>query len=144
LPIKIQSEWFERELVKSFNFVLDTESDSSFSPNSRTFSYQRKAWPCTQYVHRTGIAFVQILPNYEGFLWINNRLHLANLSTISKYSNLANPPQPELIRDQFESFCGDSQKLQFFYESLEKRLKVSVAASNGNLNEEKRFLIFDS
>jgi hypothetical protein len=142
LPIKIQSEWFERELVKSFNFVLDTESDASFPPNSRTFSYQRKAWPCTQYVHRTGIAFVQILPNYEGFLYINNRLHLANLSTISKYSNLANPPQPELIRDQFESFCSAPAKLQNFYESLEERLKGSL--SSGSLNEEKRFLIFDS
>ncbi|KAJ3271438.1 vacuolar membrane-associated protein iml1 [Terramyces sp. JEL0728] len=117
--VLLPSEWFKRELVRTFNFVLDTESDSSFPPNSRGFSYQRKPWPNTQYVHRSGIAFVQILPNDQGFLWVNNRLLLA--SNTSK-STLGTIPSPDLCRKQFEGFCADSSALEKFWISLGEKL----------------------
>lgn len=123
--LKIPKEWFERELVKSFSFIMDTESDSNFPPNSRGFSYQRKIWPYTQYVHRSGVSFLQILPEAKGFLWVNNRLHLANTANPKGYSstNGVPAPHPDVLREQFEAFCGDKLRLAAFWKETEGRLR---------------------
>jgi hypothetical protein len=114
----IPKEWFEGELVKSFNFVLDTESDSCFPPGSRGFSYQRKRWTYTQYIHRSGVAFIQILPNSEGFYWVNNRLHLASTNVSKTNLNVSSIASPENLREQFQSFCDSSDRLDDFWAKI--------------------------
>jgi hypothetical protein len=64
----IPDEWFERgnlnpiilELLKHFDFVLDTEADSLFS--NVEYSYLRTSFVYTQFIHRSGVAIVQIIP----------------------------------------------------------------------------------
>ncbi|KAJ2998685.1 vacuolar membrane-associated protein iml1 [Globomyces sp. JEL0801] len=119
----IAEEWFEREFVKSFNFILDTESDRYFPPNSRGYSYQRKPWPNTQFIHRHGIAFIQILPKNEGFLWVNNRLHLANSSNSKPGFLNTTQISPDVARKTFEDFCRDEARLKAFFHTLEMRLQ---------------------
>ncbi|KAJ3320168.1 vacuolar membrane-associated protein iml1 [Boothiomyces sp. JEL0866] len=128
--VRLPDEWFKRELIRSFNFVLDTESDSAFPPNSRGFSYQRKPWPNTQFVHRSGIAFIQILPNDQGFLWVNNRLLLASVNSSKSQGGL---PSPDSSRKQFEDFCGNSARLERFWMSLEEKL-ISVTIVESELS----------
>ncbi|KAI8922182.1 hypothetical protein DFJ77DRAFT_425692, partial [Powellomyces hirtus] len=67
------------EIMRRFNFVQDVESDASLPPNSVSWSYDRGAgYKRTQYVHRSGVAFVQIATKSEGggFWWVANRMHL--------------------------------------------------------------------
>jgi hypothetical protein len=109
----LPKEHFEREFVKSFHFILDTESDKSFPPDSRGYSYQRKPWPYTQYVHRSGIAFIQILP--DQFVWVNNRLYMA-----SQKSATVNP---DTLREEFISASSDVPGLQRFWDTCVTRLQ---------------------
>lgn len=117
------SDWFQRELLKSVNFVLDTEADSSFPADSRGYSYHRKPWPHTQFIHRSGATFVQILPECKGFWWVKNRLY--SNSGASKSSGAS--VNADSMRAQFEELCGNAATLQAFWESCENRLRDSLA-----------------
>ncbi|KAJ1732229.1 vacuolar membrane-associated protein iml1, partial [Coemansia biformis] len=73
---------FERELLEEQHFVLDVEADSSYPKDSllaRDFSFERAEHKYTQYVHRSGTAFVQICGPGQ-FLWINNYLYASHQS----------------------------------------------------------------
>lgn len=158
--VKIAGDFFERELAISFNFVLDTESDSCFPLNSRGFSFQRKEMLRTQYVHRSGIAFIQILPNGQGFLWVNNRLHLASTSASSKLGHstpgvsltpsLVNPNlqqatlHPDNLRERFTSFCNDRDLLSQFYATVQEQLEGRIQKDMLNLQNPDKVMIIDS
>jgi hypothetical protein len=110
----LPKEHFEREFVKSFHFILDTESDKNFPLDSRGYSYQRKPWPHTQYVHRSGIAFLQILGD-ASFVWVNNRLYMA-----SQKSTTVNP---DSVREEFERACQDKEGLRRFWDTCVARVQ---------------------
>ncbi|KAI8835093.1 hypothetical protein BC829DRAFT_422113 [Chytridium lagenaria] len=75
-PQHFPDQWFEMEFLKRQGFVLDVESDALFPLNSIVSSFKRANYQYTQFVHRSGVAFVQILEPGRGFAWVNNRLHL--------------------------------------------------------------------
>ena len=115
----VPEQYYELELAKKFNFVLDLEADHLIPQHAVEFSYQRKPWPYTQLVHRSGVAFIQILPQKHGFIWVNNRLHLANSTTRG-----ASVPSPTLLRLEFEQFCRDPVALQDFWLSKKGALST--------------------
>ncbi|KAF9585086.1 vacuolar membrane-associated protein iml1 [Lunasporangiospora selenospora] len=75
-PVQVPKLHFFTELVKLHGFILDMESDELYPPISQlNYSYRRAPYKNIQYVHRSGVAFIQI--SYNGpfeFLWVNNRL----------------------------------------------------------------------
>lgn len=99
---------FEYALLRRFGFILDQESSDQYqsrSPTSSTttgpptsakttkktmtrFTYRSRPnhFDLSQFVHRSGVAFVQVLKDGEGFLWLDNRLHLASASSSSSSS----------------------------------------------------------
>jgi hypothetical protein len=115
--MEIPEEWFLMELLKDFNFVMDVESDR-FVPQQMEHSFQRKPWPYTQFVHKTGFAFVQILEKGKGFLWVNNRLHLSNANFRS-----TNIQSPDGLLKDFAEFCSSRDRLRDFWGKTEQRLK---------------------
>jgi hypothetical protein len=96
-------QYFEVELLKRFGFVPDMEADSLFPDNSVTFSFSKSPCRYTQMVHRSGTAFVQICEPGGGFLWVNNRLHLASTAGRGSSASVATtnttpmPPMPSAI-----------------------------------------------
>ncbi|KAJ1555271.1 vacuolar membrane-associated protein iml1 [Nowakowskiella sp. JEL0078] len=74
----VSEEWYERELLAHFGFVLDVEADSAFPRGAVKYSFQKPRYQYTQYIHRSGVAFVQICGRDESggrvLLWVNNRL----------------------------------------------------------------------
>ncbi|KAG0266996.1 vacuolar membrane-associated protein iml1, partial [Linnemannia exigua] len=75
-PVQVPKLHFLTELVKSHGFILDMESDELYPPAAQlNYTYKRAPYKNIQYVHRSGVAFIQI--SYNGpheFLWVNNRL----------------------------------------------------------------------
>ena len=75
---------------------------------------------------------MQILPKNEGFLFVNNRLHLSNIS--NRYSTSSAPQiGVDLLREQFEEFCRDQDKLKQIYGLLESRLVLLLTSVEGKL-----------
>ncbi|KAJ1339334.1 hypothetical protein BSLG_006035 [Batrachochytrium salamandrivorans] len=60
LDIDVPPMWFEAELVRSQNFVLDIESDLLFPKDKILCSFTPLPYLRTQYVHRSGVALVQL------------------------------------------------------------------------------------
>ncbi|KAJ2877045.1 vacuolar membrane-associated protein iml1, partial [Coemansia aciculifera] len=73
---------FERELLEDQDFILDVEAETNYPDSSmlqRTYTFDRQGHRYTQYVHRSGTAFVQICGPGQ-FLWINNYLFTSHQS----------------------------------------------------------------
>ncbi|CAG8507228.1 1648_t:CDS:2 [Cetraspora pellucida] len=72
-PLINQHFYFEKQLIKYFKFILDVEADDAFSKDIEVkYSYSKTPFKYSQYIHRSGVAFIQICE--EGYLWMNNRL----------------------------------------------------------------------
>jgi hypothetical protein len=119
---KINNDYFCCELLISLGYILDTESDDYFHKNSRLWSYQRKPWPNTQFIHKSGIACVEILKNDAGFLWVKNRIYLANQATKFYSNSSAILPNPDNLCERLELFCKDKVGLQLFWDETRAKL----------------------
>jgi DEP domain-containing protein 5 len=71
----IGPHYYQKAIMKRFNFVLDIEAARNFPSNiDVTYSWGRPHFKHTQYIHRSGVLFAQITD--EGnFLLLANRLY---------------------------------------------------------------------
>ena len=112
---QVPPHYFESKLAKEFGFILDVEADSFFDPHVISFSYVRSRYARTQFVHRSGIAFIQYSEDGQGFYWVNNRLFTSHLPPTAMARQTASHPNPDALRKELEAFCADAQRLQKFY-----------------------------
>jgi hypothetical protein len=97
-------------LVREFGFVLDIEAASHYPRNIDVYySYRRSPFTHSQYVHRSGIAFVQVVGGSEGYRFLTNRLLQQN----RKESLSA-----DQLRVELHKFCSDKSKLSQFYDTI--------------------------
>ncbi|KAI0323325.1 hypothetical protein GY45DRAFT_1236384, partial [Cubamyces sp. BRFM 1775] len=69
------THYFESALLRKWGFVLDIEAASHY-PNqiNVVYSYRRSPFKYSQWVHRSGVAFIQVLGGSQGYLFLTNRL----------------------------------------------------------------------
>ncbi|KAI9090275.1 hypothetical protein DFS34DRAFT_585192 [Phlyctochytrium arcticum] len=140
------------ELVRKFNFVLDIEADSAFKLDLLEWSYDRgRGYKRTQWVHRSGVAFIQIVTSQEGggFWWVVNRMHLTGSGSGSGVSSagggnkesgigvkntVEKNTHPETLRRSFTDFCEDADALRQFWNDVRIRFlevfKMNTSASS--------------
>ncbi|KAG8906511.1 vacuolar membrane-associated protein iml1 [Tulasnella sp. 403] len=71
----LEEHFFEHCILKHFGYILDIEADSRYSDTvDVAYSYRRSSFRETQWVHKSGLAFVQVIGGSEGFKWLTNRL----------------------------------------------------------------------
>ena len=131
--------WYQSEFLKEFGFVLDVESDFQFENLNVKYSYKKPPYVNTQFVHRSGVAFIQICSNGTDLLWVNNRLLLtSSISSLTVKSGSNAPPNPDVIRTNMEKFCSSSEELQnFWMKASEKYTKLnSYGTIDDNLKTE--------
>ncbi|KAJ2550904.1 vacuolar membrane-associated protein iml1, partial [Coemansia sp. RSA 1933] len=95
LKLCIPSYPFERELLEEQDFILDVEAEAEFPPSSllqREYTFERAEHKHTQYIHRSGTAFVRICGPGK-FKWINNYLLTSHQSHMRPQANQAQPAQ---------------------------------------------------
>lgn len=113
--------FFEAALLRRAGFILDIEAADAY-PREVDVNYSYRAWKFTrtQYVHRTGVAFAQIVGGEHGFLFLTNRLMVpGRMGTARKEANPADAA--DAIRTRLQDFCADRQRLDRFYqEEMEK------------------------
>ena len=117
------SNYFESALLRRFGFVLDIEAGNLYPDQvDVVYSYRRAPFSYSQWVHRTGVAFVQVLGGSEGYLFLTNRLMLqgrinAAPSKVQKPASIAEDLRIELL-----NFCHDPKSLRQFYDDEIGRL----------------------
>ena len=92
------------------------DMDFYYSSRPNNFDY-------TQFVHRSGVAFVQMIGGPSGFLWLDNRLfnpraHFIRGLSGGIKSKRAPPPDADHVRCTFQHMCQDRDALASFYDRV--------------------------
>ncbi|KAH8829331.1 hypothetical protein DL96DRAFT_1814564 [Flagelloscypha sp. PMI_526] len=125
------THYFEYALLQKFDFLVDIEAGRLYPEQiDVTYSYRRTPFKYSQFVHRTGVAFVQLLGGSEGFLFLTNRLMgpgrmgtgLAHKHKMMQPSSMA-----EKIRKRLQQFCSQPDALRTFYNEQISQLKAPPA-----------------
>jgi len=108
--------YFESALLRKLGFVLDIEAADSYSDQvDVVYSYRRSPFRYSQWVHRSGVAFAQVLGGCQGFLFLTNRLMApGRIGTALKYHRPA--AAADEIRVKLQQLCSDPQALGNFYD----------------------------
>jgi hypothetical protein len=117
------SFYFEYAILRKFGYILDIEAESTYSPNVDVYySYRRASFLQSQFVHRSGRAFVQVVGGTEGFRWITNRL-LAASTPFSGVGPERSPHDKAIdLRRELSAFCSSAHQLAIFYEEVKASL----------------------
>ncbi|KAK9764574.1 vacuolar membrane-associated protein iml1 [Basidiobolus ranarum] len=130
--VHIPHLYFETELAKHHGFVLEQEADELFPTGVEiTHSYYKTPARYSQYIHRSGVAIIQICDPGEGFLWVNNRLFTSHSNSGNQNKNILNQlPNPDILRLQFQRFCQDTKQLNDFWEDTTSKFSVETLVEN--------------
>ncbi|KAI6028590.1 hypothetical protein F5J12DRAFT_903538 [Pisolithus orientalis] len=112
------THYMEYALLKRFGFIVDIESTNMYPRDvDVVYSYRRAPFKYSQFVHRSGVAFVQVLGDSQGFLFLTNRLMgSGRMGTTLKSRDPRPAAAAERIRMRLQEFCGDKAALLRFYE----------------------------
>lgn len=116
------ANYFESALLRHFGFVLDIEAGNLYPDQvDVVYSYRRAPFSYSQWVHRTGVAFIQVLGGSQGYLFLTNRLMLqGRISTAQKMPRPASVA--EELRLELTNFCNNPDSLRKFYDDEVGRL----------------------
>lgn len=118
LPEGTQVEkYFEYALLQKFGFIVDVEAADLYPEQvDVVYSYRRSPHRYSQFVHRTGVAFVQVLGGHKGFLFLTNRLMAPGRMNSAVKAKEHPPAAAENIKMHMLMFFLDKGKLQEFYD----------------------------
>lgn len=126
-PGSSSAYYFEYAILRKFGYILDIEAEQSYSESvDVSYSYRRASFRQSQFVHRSGRAFVQVMGGIEGFRWVTNRLLAASTAFPVGGPESRNEPTPHekaaVLRLDLLAFCSDAERLQRFYEEVSTSL----------------------
>jgi len=117
--------YFEYAILRKHGFVLDIEAAALYPDPEQVdvvYSYRRAPFKYSQWVHRSGVAFAQVLGGSDGFLFLTNRLMApGRIGTSTKFQRPA--AVAEEIRIRMQKFCSDKECLTRFYDEETAQLK---------------------
>jgi len=110
--------YFERTLLRKFGFVLDIEAASTYPEQiDPIYSYRRAPFKYSQWVHRSGVVFAQILGGANGFLFLTNRLIASGrMGTSLKSKEQIPSALADEVMFKINDFCSDPANLNNFYD----------------------------
>ncbi|KAG9288504.1 hypothetical protein G9A89_015710 [Geosiphon pyriformis] len=146
--------YFEIQLVKRFKFILDVEADDRFPDDVKVeYSYFKTPYKYSQYIHRSGVAFIQIREPGEGYLWVNNRLvttqtvlagaqgkptggdRASPVSSLNAQGKPVNDRDPDILLKTFQKFCEDENELKKFWDEAASKLPALENVEEAEQNE---------
>lgn len=112
------AHYFEYALLRKFGFILDVEAAELYPEQiDVVYSYRRAPYKYSQFVHRSGVAFVQVLGGSQGFLFLTNRLMgPGRMGTTLKNKDHRPAAAAEEIRIKLHQFCSNGPALTQFYD----------------------------
>ncbi|KAF5373881.1 hypothetical protein D9758_000636 [Tetrapyrgos nigripes] len=112
------NRYFEYALLRRFGFIIDVEAADLYPEQVDViYSYRRSPYKYSQFVHCTGVTFVQVLGGRAGFLFLTNRLMgPGRLGTTLKSKEQRPAAEAEKIRVAMDQFCSDPDALNRFYD----------------------------
>ncbi|KAJ3020821.1 UNVERIFIED_CONTAM: vacuolar membrane-associated protein iml1, partial [Siphonaria sp. JEL0065] len=142
-PAEDTATLFLCEVARRNGFILDVEADHCFDDGTVSYSFSKPHYENTQFVHRTGAAFIQVVPSGKGrgFLWVNNRLFLAaqgsergGYANPAAGSNSTSAMNADSLRLSFTAVCNDVVGLENIWAEFQQRGVETVVHADGGVN----------
>ena len=99
------------------------------------YSYRPSPFACPQFVHRSGVAFIQVLGKREGFRWLKNRLLQVDKGGYSSTKDAMASPNPdadaEELQQRLTNFCSDAEELTRYYDKMLAALPSTPTDAGG-------------
>ncbi|PBK93214.1 hypothetical protein ARMGADRAFT_1165448 [Armillaria gallica] len=115
------THYFEYALLRNFGFILDVEASDLYPEQiDVVYSYRRSPYKYSQFVHRSGVAFVQVVvvDGSHGFLFLTNRLMgPGRMGTTLRGKDMGPAAAADDIRVKLDKFCSDKEALKMFYDA---------------------------
>ncbi|KAF5368784.1 hypothetical protein D9615_010396 [Tricholomella constricta] len=109
------THYFEYAILKKFGYIVDVEAASLYPEQVDViYSYRRSPYKYSQFVHRSGMGFVQVLGGSQGFVFLTNRL--MGSGRMAKNKDARPAAVAEQIRIELHRFVSDKKTLLDFYE----------------------------
>ena len=123
--------YFEYALLHKFGFIVDIEANDMYPPTVEVeYSYRRSPYRYSQFVHRSGVAFVQVLGGAQGFLFLTNRLMAPGRMGSMKGSGNKRPALvAEDLRIEMAMFCMNAQEIGEFWDEQVALLRPAPIAT---------------
>lgn len=122
----VQPDYLEGCLLRQLNYVPDICSSHHYGNSADVFySYRNTPFTYSQWVHRSGLAFVQIIEG-KGFSWLTNRLATIRQMTVHEKPLSEISERPNLIMDELNEFCTDKVKLKAFWDKALQELNARL------------------
>ena len=114
----LTQNYFESALLRKFGFVLDIEAANTYPEQiDPIYSYRRAPFKYSQWVHRSGVVFAQVLGGTNGFLFLTNRLIApGRMGTSLKSKELRPSVLADEVMFKINEFCSAPATLGDFYE----------------------------
>jgi DEP domain-containing protein 5 len=127
---------FECAILRRFGFLLDIEANSFYPSGVDVYySYRASTFTYSQFVHRTGVAFVQLVGGADGFLFLTNRLMFhGRVGAARKYEHPAEAA--DALRVDMDVFCSDAAKLEELYAEEMEHILANAPMISRNASEE--------
>jgi hypothetical protein len=125
---------FECAILRRFGFVLDIEASALYPTGVDVYySYRASKFAHSQYVHRSGVAFVQLVGGPEGFLFLTNRLLFHGRPGAARKHEQLSVDAADALRQELNAFCADSAKLEELYtEEIDHLRKYAPPSRKGS------------
>ncbi|KAG7448312.1 uncharacterized protein BT62DRAFT_1059883 [Guyanagaster necrorhizus] len=113
------AHYFEYALLRNFGFILDVEASDLYPEQvDVVYSYRRSPYKYSQFVHRSGVAFIQVVGGSQGFLFLTNRLMgPGRMGTTMRGKEMRPAAAADDIRVKLHNFCSDKEALDKFYDT---------------------------
>ncbi|GAA97211.1 uncharacterized protein L969DRAFT_84358 [Mixia osmundae IAM 14324] len=123
----LPDQYFEMQLLRQHGYLLDVEADDRFPRDVEvSYSYRRNHYDFCQFIHTSGIAFVQISRDEDGsssFLFLRNRIYLSHAPATSDRDAIS----PDVLCSELRALCNDSARLTEFWRAARQRLLQDIA-----------------
>ena len=98
--------------------MLDIEAASTYPEQiDPIYPYRKAPFKYSQWVHRSGVVFAQVLGGTNGFLFLTNRLMAPGRMGTSLKSKEQGPSAlADEVMFKINDFCSDPESLNDFYE----------------------------
>jgi hypothetical protein len=109
---KATTQYFKYVLLRWFGFVLNIKATISYLAHiNAVYSYQHALFTYSQLVHRSGVAFTQVLRGMQGFLFLINCLMssgcVGRASPVGFGEAQCLAVDAEQLRVKLHAFCAD-------------------------------------
>lgn len=129
-------------LLRKFNFIPDIMASRHYPASVDVFySYRSTAFDHSQWVHRSGLVFIQVLEDGGTLAWLNNRL--ASTRQMASTDRLRERPDERADRlcKNLEDFCTNAVTLNAFWKETREAWMEKFASEPAQRTSEVQDIV---